>query len=241
MRYAALVLAMIALPCAAGQVYKCKGPNGEVTFTNIKCPEKTEATQIGTYEKAADSPDQLRDALSDAAARRARENAAQDVSALSADTQLEDTSDAAAAATRDRRSIAGRQQIDTEAASDAAKDAKYRADLKRWGKRMAGEPPPGYEERAASRRGRGNSEDERHVPADATARRSEPVSCKQNSGNVDCFNSDGTFSYGHVNPVTGAGAVYDQNGNATTIRRDPLGHPETDNGTCVKDIYGNCQ
>jgi len=228
MRYAALVLAIIALPCTAGQVYKCKGPKGEVTFTNIKCPEKTEATQVGTYEKAADSPDQLRDALSDAAARRARENATQDASALPADTQPEDTSDAAAAATRDRRSIAGRQQIDADAASDAAKDAKYRADLKRWGKRMAGDPPPGYDERNPQRQAARGDDTQNRGP--------ETQFCNQAAGGeMTCFGTHGTISQGHV----------DQQGNATMFKstggiQQMQVAPNAGTNCVSMDASGNC-
>jgi hypothetical protein len=41
---------------SAGEVYKCKGPHGEVTFTNIKCPDKTAVEHYGSYVPAADAP-----------------------------------------------------------------------------------------------------------------------------------------------------------------------------------------
>jgi len=51
-----LVVAAFAMPCMAGQVYKCVGPNGEITFTNIKCPDKAQVEHYGTYKRAADQP-----------------------------------------------------------------------------------------------------------------------------------------------------------------------------------------
>jgi hypothetical protein len=49
---------------SAGEVYKCKGPHGEVTFTNIKCPDKTAAEHYGSYTKAPDAPSVSGDAAS---------------------------------------------------------------------------------------------------------------------------------------------------------------------------------
>jgi hypothetical protein len=55
---AALVFAAFASSrdAAAGEVFKCKGPHGEVTFTNIKCPDKTAVEHYGSYTKASDAP-----------------------------------------------------------------------------------------------------------------------------------------------------------------------------------------
>jgi hypothetical protein len=44
-------------PASAGEVYKCRGANGDVTFTNIKCPERSTSEHYGTYQKVPDSPD----------------------------------------------------------------------------------------------------------------------------------------------------------------------------------------
>lgn len=54
-----VALAFLAFPPAfAGEVYKCKGANGEITFTNIKCPEKSSVQHYATFAPAPDSPDQ---------------------------------------------------------------------------------------------------------------------------------------------------------------------------------------
>jgi hypothetical protein len=39
----------------AGELYKCKGPHGEVTFTNMRCPDKTESQHYGSYMKQPDA------------------------------------------------------------------------------------------------------------------------------------------------------------------------------------------
>lgn len=75
MRIVAALFAFAALPATAGQVYKCKGPKGEVIFTNIRCPDKSEVTAVGTYQAAPDSPDQLREAIRDSRVRSAQQNA----------------------------------------------------------------------------------------------------------------------------------------------------------------------
>lgn len=56
MRSIFLLVTLVALPCYAGQVYKCKGPKGEVTFTNIKCPENAAAQHYGSFEPTKDDP-----------------------------------------------------------------------------------------------------------------------------------------------------------------------------------------
>lgn len=50
MRRLILLAAFASVPVAAGEVYKCKGPTGDITFTNIKCPEHTDAERYATYE-----------------------------------------------------------------------------------------------------------------------------------------------------------------------------------------------
>lgn len=55
---AAGLAALLALSAHAGEVYKCKDANGHVTFTNIRCPEQSEAQHYGSYRNTEDSPDQ---------------------------------------------------------------------------------------------------------------------------------------------------------------------------------------
>ena len=56
MRRLILIAALVSLPVAGGDVYKCKGPKGEITFTNIKCPANTEAEHYSTYEPQPEPP-----------------------------------------------------------------------------------------------------------------------------------------------------------------------------------------
>ncbi len=56
MRRLILIAALVSLPATGGEVYKCKGPKGEITFTNIKCPAHTETEHYSTYEPEPDPP-----------------------------------------------------------------------------------------------------------------------------------------------------------------------------------------
>jgi hypothetical protein len=56
MRSLILVALMACLPAHAGEVYKCKGPNGEITFTNIKCPAHTDSEHYATYQPEPEAP-----------------------------------------------------------------------------------------------------------------------------------------------------------------------------------------
>ncbi|MEP7043843.1 MAG: DUF4124 domain-containing protein [Dokdonella sp.] len=47
--FVALFAALVCSCASAGEVYKCKGPKGEVTFTNIKCPENAETQHYSSY------------------------------------------------------------------------------------------------------------------------------------------------------------------------------------------------
>jgi hypothetical protein len=53
-----LAAALQGSAAAAGEVYKCKGADGSITFTNIKCPEQSHAQHYGSYQPVQDSPDQ---------------------------------------------------------------------------------------------------------------------------------------------------------------------------------------
>jgi hypothetical protein len=52
----ALILLLATASASAGELYKCKSPTGEVTFTNIKCPEKTEVEHYGSYVDEPNAP-----------------------------------------------------------------------------------------------------------------------------------------------------------------------------------------
>lgn len=52
----ALILLLATVPASAGELYKCKSATGEVTFTNIKCPEKTEVEHYGSYVDEPNAP-----------------------------------------------------------------------------------------------------------------------------------------------------------------------------------------
>lgn len=52
----ALILLLATASVSAGELYKCKSATGEITFTNIKCPEKTEVEHYGSYVDEKDAP-----------------------------------------------------------------------------------------------------------------------------------------------------------------------------------------
>lgn len=52
----ALILLLATTSVGAGELYKCKSPTGEVTFTNIKCPDKTEVEHYGSYVDEPNAP-----------------------------------------------------------------------------------------------------------------------------------------------------------------------------------------
>lgn len=225
LRTLAFLLILLSLPAFAGEVYKCKAADGSVTFTNVKCPEKAQAQHYGSYQAAEDSPDQYFQAAEEAdRIRSARGEVPQTVPGETHEDERMRQSDWASAVMRDARSTAGRQQIRDDANSQGAKVAKYREDVKRWGKRMAGEPPPGYVAPQQTRR--------------ATPPPKPPVmqTCNPTGGGtVTCFGNDGSISNGHVDQ-DGRGTMFGSDGSI----RQMQGMPNRA-GSCVVDINGFCQ
>lgn len=56
MRTIVFTIALLCSVAQAGEVYKCKGPHGEITFTNTKCPDDTSAAHYGSYTNVPDAP-----------------------------------------------------------------------------------------------------------------------------------------------------------------------------------------
>lgn len=52
----AALAALASLPVAGGEVYKCKGPKGDITYTNIKCPDHTDTEHYATYQPEQEPP-----------------------------------------------------------------------------------------------------------------------------------------------------------------------------------------
>jgi hypothetical protein len=78
MRGGVLVLAAIAAALAASgasarEIYRCVAANGDVTYTNLACPEATSVKAVATYEPVPDMPAQTWQAAADAAEASARE------------------------------------------------------------------------------------------------------------------------------------------------------------------------
>jgi hypothetical protein len=75
----------------AGEIYRCVAANGDLTYTNLTCPEKTQVQHIGSYEPVANSPVLTADAAAESAANsahQAREAAEQAEAALLRQAQM---------------------------------------------------------------------------------------------------------------------------------------------------------
>jgi hypothetical protein len=238
MRPFAMILLLAALPAAGADVYKCKGAKGETIYQNLPCPVGTKPLAKGHYDAVPDDPRQFEAAEADHRARMARQQQAEQAAATaySGPSTRELQSDAASIASHDSRSTAAREARAADASSAAAQDAAYRETRRRWGERVAGPAPPGYAERQAMPRAR---DDTPVQPAPAAP--VHTTGCRQGGFSVDCTNSDGSMSYGSVDPY-GNGHVYSQDGKPTlNIHRDAAGHEKADDGTCIRDVFGHCQ
>lgn len=217
MRFLPLLLLALSAPLAAAPVYKCKGAKGETIYQNLPCPAGAKTLATGAYAPVPDDPSQMRAAHAEAQRiRQEREDAAY---AAQASAGYEQTGVAPS----------------NEPTVDPRKVEKWKEDRARWGSRLAGPPPPGAVEprRAAPAPTFAEAPPAQKPPAYTTG-------CKQNGTSITCTDSNGGFSHGSVNPY-GSGSVSNADGSITTIRRDPAGHLKTQDGTCVKDIYGQCQ
>jgi hypothetical protein len=218
MRTLLLCAALIASPVFAGQVYKCKGPKGEVTFTNIKCPDDAPAVAVGHYDAVADDPRQAV-AAHEEALRIRGEQEAQYEDALAQQTMNQQITDP----NRDREDTLRRS------ADDAKKFTKYDEDLQRWGARVAGRPPPRYPIAASSDDdGTTRREHRRHEPPPSS-------NCTGNGGgSVTCFGSDGSISNGQIDP-TGHGTMFGSDGSVRQIDAE-----NAQGQNCNMDSNGFC-
>jgi hypothetical protein len=57
----------------AGEIYRCTAANGDVMFTNLVCPAKSQVQHVASYEPVPDSPVQTADAAAQSAAMSARQ------------------------------------------------------------------------------------------------------------------------------------------------------------------------
>ena len=74
---AAIILAAIAAAsstaAAGGEIYRCVGADGAVTFTNVACPANTNVHRIASYEPEPEPAAPAYDARAEAAEASARE------------------------------------------------------------------------------------------------------------------------------------------------------------------------
>jgi hypothetical protein len=224
--FVALVAVLVCSCAAAGEVFKCKAADGGVTFTNIKCPEKSSVQHYGSYTAVADDPQKPAPAddigsapIPTAPSRRPR---------IQKETDF------------DR--IAREKDELQKSSLRRKKSEEYEASLEKWGPRMAGQPPDGYIPKT-KRQVAVDSDDTPPISGTTMAVHERPrtTDCSQSSGSITCYHTDGSISSGSANPVTGSATLFNTDGTTERVSRNPAGKSATEDGTCVKDIYGQCQ
>ena len=227
-----LVFLLSALPAAAVDVFKCKGENGEVSFSNTPCPEKSGGAHYGSYQKAPDDPQQLYAAQREAARIQAK-NSGQQFQAPTAPSAREIAADLNDIETEDPRSGLG--SAARKIRLDYEYSKKTKADRRAYEQAM--------ERLRASATGSTQTqgitrEPDRLAGAAPTIAVEPPpattTNCRSSGGNIVCFDTNGGATHGKV----------DAQGNARMdgqrLRRDAAGKLKTKDGTCVKGIYGSC-
>jgi hypothetical protein len=75
-----LLTAAASQGICAGEIYRCTAANGDVMYTNLACPAKSQVQHVASYVPEKDLPPPVRDAAAEAAAvsaQQAREAAEQ--------------------------------------------------------------------------------------------------------------------------------------------------------------------
>jgi hypothetical protein len=207
-------LALVGASAVAGEIYKCTGPDGEVTYTNVRCPDKSAVQNYGAYAPVPDHPSQMYEAAR--AADESRRHEAQEAAAAAAYAQAESEAQyrnqqGIMEDSRSSASVAPRNDgLKGHRSKQSAPAVLFDADPSR-----SASAPPGPQQTTAS--------DCRAV----------------GSGQVRCRSEDGAAQTGHVD-VNGNATVWGNDG-AHRLRTDGNGHLKGDDGRCVKDIYGQCQ
>lgn len=239
MRLAFVALILFASHAWAVNVYKCKGPNGEVSFTETECPDPATTEVHGTYKRAADAPThyQPQEVVGGS------QSIQQVSSEQSAKSQRDIASDMASIANENPRSPLGdaartaRLRMEYGPGSPSERAAIYKREMAALQDIAAGRQPGNH---AATVPEPSSVAVEQSIEHRDPARNNTPartMGCKADSaGGITCFDSEGRASHGRV----------DANGRAhmndgTTIQRRPDGVLRTTDGICVKDFQGQCQ
>lgn len=239
MKTALVVILLFATPLAAQavDVYKCKGADGSTIYQNEPCPQGTKELGQGEYQKAPDDPRQYYAAMQEA--QRIQEEHEREAQQESYEAQQQAIRGAALdAINKDPRSMSGTaaRNAQIEEQSRAWNCRNGRPELCRHTQSTAGTVTADH----SSRDDWQDDEIAKMRKTQADSWKHEISDCHSTvGGNVACTTQDGQEVYGHVND-TGYGSVYG-NGVDSSLHRDASGHIVTDNGTCVKDEYGNCQ
>lgn len=211
-----LALVLASFSASAAQLYKCKGSSGETIYQNLPCPAGSKILAKGSYERAPDDPSQMRAAAAEASRIRREQDAAAEMATASTYYSAPATTTAQSGS-----------DVDMNKA-----DEKYRADKARWGKRLAGDKPPGYDDRHP----RGTASQTAMPPTSRPTYSVDPITqfnprtgeashgTRDSDGNVTIFNNrTGESSHGHA----------DGNGNVTLFnpRRGTTTHCNP-NGVC---------
>lgn len=229
-----LVIALCAIQAGAAEIYKCKGPNGEIEFTNIKCSDNSTRQSYRTYTPEADNPSLNNPDAREPQSTGLRTNASNpggatksqhDINTDLADIETEDPRSSLGSAAR-----AARLELEYGTGSITARQAAYAQTMAELRAQATGTPTPQVvtqQVRAAR-----SPTKAVHPPTDTK----RITSCRSDAGNgITCFDTSGQATHGRI----------DAAGNAVVggerLRRDGTGKLETGDGVCVKDIYGQCQ
>jgi hypothetical protein len=68
-----IIIAAASQGICAGEIYRCTAANGDVMYTNLACPAKSQTQHVASYVPEKDSPPPVRDAAAEAAARSAQQ------------------------------------------------------------------------------------------------------------------------------------------------------------------------
>lgn len=239
MRLAFIALILFATQALAVNVYKCKGPNGEISFTETRCPDPETTEVHGTYKRAADAPTHYQPQEMESVSRSPQ----QVPSARSTKSERDIASDMASIANENPRSPLGdaarsaRLRLENGRGPPSERAATYKREIAALQDIAAGRQPGNHASSGPepSSVAVEQSSERRERAANDTPSRTR--SCRADSaGGITCFDSEGKASHGRV----------DANGRAnmndgTTIQRRPDGVLRTTDGICVKDFQGQCQ
>lgn len=248
------ILALAALaPAHGARIFKCEGADGSVTFTTTACPDNTTGEHYATYTPQPDAPAVLEAQYGQYAPAAPAHDSGGDVARMEARRQMDIRANERAVANADPRHPLGQLAADAKRRRDdrtrggnrAAREAAYEREMARLYSMAQGVPL----QEPAPARPAATQAPHHHDPYQGLPRAVPPVaahtppatttSCKEAGGRITCTMSDGTWARGQTDA---AGNTRIHSGDRT-IRagRQADGTLRTSDGTCIRDVYGQCK